>query len=173
MPWSVLLIRCFLKYQFTSPPLVSHPFHGSTVANVAEWSKLAQEAGGDGSHAWRSATAYLKEEGFLLFAGARPVHSHDQWVAEVEDATQDFINNTPGWLTELQMWCDTTRFRAVQDMAFHDRQTWLKAWVIRDRPADSSAPLASYNQWLRHREDLDMGYVFTNPGNFRQFHVLH
>lgn len=165
VPWSVLLIRCFLKQQFASPPLVSDPFHGSTVANVVEWTKLAQESGGDGRRSWRSATAYLKVEGFLLFAGARPVHSHDQWVAEVEDATSDFINNTPAWLTELQMWCNTTRFRAVQDMAFHDRQTWLKAWVIRDRPADSSEPLASYNDWLRHREDLDIGYVFANPGN--------
>ena len=172
VPWSVLLIRCFLTFHVTSPPLVSHPSLGSTFGNVAEWSKLAQEVDGDGSRAWRLATRYLKFEGFLLFAASRPVDSHEQWVAEVDDATQAFMNGTPEWWTELHTWCNTTRFRAVQDMAFHDRQTWLKAWVIRERPTDSSAPLACYNQWLQHREDLDIGYVLAKPGNFYQFHML-
>ena len=101
MPWSILLIRCFLKYHGLSPPLVSHPSNGSTVANVAEWSKLAQEIDGDGARAWLQATTYLKEEGFLLFAGVRPVDSHDQWVADVDDATQDFILGTPKWWTDV------------------------------------------------------------------------
>lgn len=166
VPWSVLLIRCFLRYHVTTPPLVSHPSLGCSVSNVVEWSKLAQSADGDGSRAWQLARRYLKQECFLLFAGARPVDSNEQWVAEVDDAIQDLINGTPEWWAELDTWCNTTRFRAVQDMAFHDRQTWLKAWVIRDKPPDSSAPLACYDQWLQHREDLDIGYVLANPGNF-------
>lgn len=169
VPWSVLLIRCFLTFHVTSLPLVSHPTLGSTVGNVAEWSKLAQEVHGDGSRAWRLAIRYLKFEGFLLFAAARPVDSHEQWVAEVDDATEAFMNANAEWSAELQTWCNTTRFRAVQDMAYHDRQTWLKAWVIRERPADSLAPLACYNQWLQHREDLDIGYVLAMPGNFCDF----
>ena len=98
--------------------------------------------------------------------------SHAQWVAQVDDATQDFIKGLPEWWTELHAWCNATRFRAVQDMAFHDRQTWLKAWVIRDQPLDSSAPLACYDQWLQHREYLDIGYVLANPGNFYGIHML-
>ena len=172
VPWSVLLLRCFIKYHTLLPPLVSHPTNGSTVANVTEWSKLAQEVDGEGGRAWQLATTYLKEEGFLMFAGARPVQSHEEWVAEVEDATKDFRNLTPTWWAELQMWCNSVRFRAVQDMAFHDRQTWLNAWVIRERPTCSSPPLACYERWLQHREDLDIGYVLANPGMFWIFLML-
>ena len=164
--WSVLLLRCFLKYHRVLPPLVSHPSTGSTVANVLEWVKLAQEVVGDGSRAWRLATTYLKEEGFLVFAGARPVESRDQWVAEVDDAIEDLRNGSAEWWAELDMWCNSTRMRAVQDMAAHDKQLWLSAWVIRDRPVDFSRPLACYERWLQHREDLDIGYVLARPGIF-------
>ena len=173
VPVSVLLIRCFLKYHGQSPPLVSHPSRGAIVSNVTEWSKLAQAIDGDGARVWLSATAYLKEEGFLLFAGARPVASHDHWVAEVDDATQDLIKGTPEWWSELHMWCNSTRFRAVQDMALYDRQTWLEAWAIRDRPPDGAPPLACYERWLKHREDLDIGYVLANPGTPCHFLMLH
>ena len=173
VPVSVLLIRCFLKFHRRSPPLVSHPCNGATVSNVAEWARLAQAVDGDGASAWLDATAYLKEEGFLLFAGARPVHSQDHWVADVHDAMQDLINGTPEWWSELQMWCNSTRFRAVQDMAFHDRQTWLEAWAIRDRLPDCAGPLTSYERWLKHREDLDIGYVLANPGTPCRFVKLH
>ena len=168
--WSVLLLRCFLKYHTLSAPVVSHPSKGSTVSNVTEWSKLAQAADGEGSGAWQLATTYLKEEGFLMFAGARPVQSQEQWVAKVDDATQDLIHPTPEWWAELNMWCNSTRFRAIQDMAFHDKETWLKAWVIRDRPKSYSPPLACYERWLQHREDLDIGYILANPGIFGYFH---
>ena len=171
VPWSVLLLRCFLKFHTPLPPMVSHPSNGATLANVTEWSKLAQAANGEGSRSWQVATTYLKEEGFLVFAGARPVQSHDQWVAEVDDATQELINPTSEWWAELHMWCNSTRFRAVQDMAFHDRQTWIHAWMIRDRPPSSSPPLACYEQWLQHREELDIGYVLANPGIFGHFDV--
>ena len=164
VPWSVLLIRCFLKYHALSPPLVAHPTSGSTVTNVAEWSKLAQEEHGDGARAWRLATTYLKEEGYLLFAGARPVHSYEHWVADVDDATKDLKLANPTWWSELDVWCNSVRFRALQDMAFHDRQTWLDAWVIRDQPQDCSPPLARYERWLQHREDVDIGYVLGKPG---------
>lgn len=172
VPWSVLLIRCFLKYRGVSPPLVSHPSNGSTVANVTEWSKLARELEGSGARAWLDATKYLKHEGFLLFAGARPVDSQEQWVGDVDDAIQDFILGTPEWWTELHTWCNSTRFRAVQDMAFHDRETWLEAWAIRDRPPDSSPPIACYEHWLRHREDLDIGYVLANPSTVHLGHSI-
>ena len=148
VPWSVLLLRCFLKFHRVSPPLVSHPDTGYTPANVAEWSKLAEEVDGDGLSAWHLATAYLKEEGFLVFAGARPVDSHDQWLDEVNDVAQDLLNGTPEWWAELHLWCNATRFRAVRDMAFHERQTWLKAWMIKDRPPGSLSPLACYERWL-------------------------
>lgn len=173
VPWSVLLLRCFLKYHSLLPPLVSHPSNGSTVANVTEWSNLAQQANGDGSRHWHLATTYLKEEGFLMFAGARAVDSHHQWVAEVDVAFRDLVNGTPTWWAELHMWCNSVQFRAVQDMAFHDKQTWLNVWVIRDRPATFLPPLACYEQWLQHREDLDIGYVLANPGIFWLFQLLH
>lgn len=75
VPWSVLFIRCFLKYHMRLPPLVSHPFRGGTVGNVTGWLKHAQEDEWDGGSAWFLATRYLKEEGFFVFAGAREVES--------------------------------------------------------------------------------------------------
>lgn len=164
VPWSILLIRCFLQYHTLLPPVVLHPSNGCTVANVTEWAKLAQAFDGEGGRAWRLAIGYLKKEGFLVFAGARPVQSRDQWVAEVDDATRDLINPTCEWWAELHMWCNSTRFRAVQDMAVHDRQTWIKAWMIRDRPPLGSPHLECYERWLLHREDLDIGDVLANPG---------
>ena len=163
VPYSVLLLSCFLKFYTPLPPMVSHPSNGATLANVTEWSKLAQTAG-QGSRTWQMATTFLKAEGSLVFAGARPVQSHDQWVAEVDDAFQELINPTSEWWAKLNMWCDSTRFRAVQDMAFNDRQTWIHAWMIRDRPPSSSPPLACYERWLQHREELDIGYVLAKPG---------
>jgi hypothetical protein len=78
----------------------------------------------------------------------------------------DFKNPTPDWWAELHIWCQSTQFRAVQDMAFHDKPSWLNVWVIRDQPTTSLPPLACYDSWLQHREDLDNGYVLANPGNF-------
>ena len=172
VPWSVLLLRCFLKYHTVLPPVVSHPTNGATAAHVTEWASLAQPVEGQGSRAWRLAISYLKEEGFIVFAGARPVQSQDQWVAEVDDATQDLINLRPEWMEELTTWCNSTRFRALQDMALHDRQAWLKAWIIRDQPTHPSPPLACYGSWLQHREDLDIGYVLANPGMVLLFCML-
>ena len=168
VPWSALLLRCFLKFHTLLPPVVSHPTHGSTIANVTEWSKRVVAVDGEGSRAWQLATKYLKVEGFLLFADSRPVQTREQWVTEVDDAFKELRNPSTEWFTELHMWCDSVRFRAVQDMAFHDSQAWLKAWVIRDRPPSSSPPLASYERWLQHREDVDIGYVLANPGIFRR-----
>ena len=150
---------------------MSHPSNGATVANVTEWLKLVQAAEGEGSRSWQVATTYLKRDGFLVFAGARPVESRDQWVAELDDATKEFINPTAEWWAELQLWCDSTRFRAVQDMAFHDRQTWIQAWMIRGRPTSQSPPLECYERWLQHREELDIGYVLATPGIFGHYHV--
>ena len=172
VPWSVLLLRCFLKHHAVLPPMVSHPTHGSTVANVTEWSMLAKAADGQGRRAWRLAISYLREEGFLVFAGARPVQSQHQWVAEVDDATQDLLNPSTEWWDELHTWCNSTRFRALQDMAKHDRQTWLKAWVIRDLPTTQQPPLMCYERWLQHREDLDIGYVLADPGMIKFFGML-
>jgi hypothetical protein len=166
VPWSVILLRCFLKYHSSSPHVVSHPTNGSSVANVTEWLKLAWDGDGEGSRVWQQAKAYLKEEGFIVFAGARPVESLDQWQAEADDATQDLRNLTSEWWAELDMWCNSTRFRALHDMAFHDRQLFCSAWLIRDRPSSTLPPLACYNRWLQHREDLDIGYVLANPGIF-------
>lgn len=173
VPWSVLLLRCFLKYHRASAPLVSHPDTGCNPVNVAEWRKLAEEVDGDSLSAWHLAATYLREEGFILFAGARPVDSQDQWVDEVNDAIQDLLNGTPEWWADLNLWCDSTRFRAVRDMAYHERQTWLKAWAIKDRPPSSSTSLACYERWLQYREDLDIGYMLANPGKFLRFHKLH
>lgn len=160
VPWSVLLLRSFVKYHTQSAAVISHP------SNVTEWSKWVQAADGEGSVTWKLATAYLKEEGFLMFAGARPVQSREQWVAEVDDATRDLIHPKPEWWAELNMWCNSTRFRAIQDMAFHDRQSWVKAWAIRDPPHSYSRTLACYDRWLQHREDLDIGYILAKPGIF-------
>jgi hypothetical protein len=140
VPLSVLLLRCFLKYHSLSAAVVSHPSTGATVPNVTEWSKWVQADDGEGSATWQMAIAYLKEEGFLMFAGARPVHAQEQWVAEVDDAVQELIHPTPEWWAQLSMWCNSTRFRAIQDMAFHDRVSWVKAWAIRDRPQTYSPP---------------------------------
>ena len=172
VPWSVLLICCFLKFHTLSAPVVSHPEKGSSIPNVTEWSKLAKTTDGVGLGPWQLATNYLKHEGFLLFAGARPVQSQEQWVAEVDDATHDLRHPTVEWWAELNKWCSTTRIRAIQDMAFHDRQSWMKAWVIRDRPQSYSPPLACYENWLQHREDLDIGYILANPGIFWHLQCL-
>jgi hypothetical protein len=58
-------------------------------------------------------------------------------------------------------------------MAFHERQTFMKAWVIKDRPQGASAALAGYTRWLQYREDLDIGYTLANPGKVFQYHMLH
>ena len=164
VPWSVLLLRCFLKFHTRSAPVVSHPSKGSTVPNVTERSKLAKATDDEGSGPWQLAMDYLKDEGFFMFAGARPVQSQEQWVAEVADAREELIHPTEEWWAELNMWCNSTRFRAIVDMAAHDRQSWMKAWVIRDRPQSYSPPLECYERWLQHREDLDIGYMLANPG---------
>ena len=163
--WSVLLIRCFLKFYNLKPPLLSHPWDGVTDTNVTTWLKLAEKGDGFGFHAWQLATRHLKEEGFLLLAGARPVNTHEQWMAEVEGALEDLKSPGVQWWAELRMWCSSVQFSAVQDMAFHDKQLWLQAWVLRDRPSEYSAPLACYERWLENREDLDIGYVISKPGN--------
>ena len=164
VPWSVLLLRCFLKYYTILPPVLLHPQHGLTGANLTTWLKLADAVDGDGRRAWQLATTYLKEDGFITFAGARPVESQQQWIADVEAAWRDLRNPTPQWWTELRHWCNSTQFRALQDMAFHEKQMWMKAWVIRDPPTEPSAPLARYEQWVQYREDLDIGYVLASPG---------
>lgn len=155
------------------PPVVSHLTNGSSVANVTEWSRLAQDLESSGSRAWQLATTFLKREGFLVFAGARPVQTLEQWVTEVDDGIRDLINPSTEWWEELHMWCNSIRFRAVQDMAFHDRQAWCKAWMIRDQPPSPTSPLVCYDGWLQHREDLDIGYVLANPGMFRWKCTLH
>ena len=164
VPWCVLLLRCFLKYHSMLPPLISHPHSGGTDDNVREWLRLAEDIDGSGSRAWHLAKTYLKDEGFLMFAGARSVDSQHEWVVEVEDAWSHLINPTPTWWAELRGWCNSTQIRAIQDMAFHDKQAWLNAWVIRDRPTTPSPELACYERWLRHREDLDIGYILAKPG---------
>jgi len=164
VPWSVLLLRCFLKYHSLSAAVMSHPSRGVTVPNVTKWAKWVEAEDGEGSGAWQLATTYLKEEGFIMFAGARPVESQEQWVAEVDDALRDLLHPTPAWWEELNTWCNSTRFRAIQDMAFHDRQEFCSAWMIRDCPQSYSRPLACYDRWLQHREDLDIGYILAKPG---------
>ena len=166
VPWSLLLIRCFLKFHTISLPLISHPFTGGSIANVTRWLKLAHEDEGDGWRAWHYAKMYLKDEGFLLFAGARVVDTKQQWHAEVDDVCMELKNPSPGWWTKLRVWCQTTQFRVVQDMAFHDKASWLNAWVIRDQPVTFVPPLAGYDRWLQHREELDIGFVLANPGHF-------
>ena len=166
VPWSALLLRCFLMHDSLLPPLVSHPVSGGSVSNVTAWMKLAAEGEGEGSLAWQLARRYLKQEGFLIFAGARPIDCQQEWYAEVEAAWVDFKSPTPDWWAELHVWCQTIQYRAVEDMAFHDKASWLAAWVLRDQPATTLPPLACYDKWLQHREDLDIGYVLGNPGNF-------
>ena len=170
VPMSVLLIRCFLKFHTVSPPLISHPVTGASVANVTRWLKLAEEDEGDGWRAWHFGTKFLKDEGFLLFAGARECDYRHQWRAEVEAAWMDLRSPNPDWWAQLHIWCHSVQFRAVQDMAFHDKASWLSAWVTRDQPAKSEPSLAGYDRWLAHREDLDIGYVLADPGHF--FHPL-
>jgi hypothetical protein len=171
VPWSVLLLRCFLKYYTILPPVLLHPQNGLTGANITKWLKLADAVDGDGRRAWQLATSYLKEDGFVLFAGARPAESQQQWIADVEAAWKDLRNPSPQWWTELRHWCNSTQFRAVQDMAFHEKQLWIEAWVIRDPPTASSASLACYERWVQYREDLDIGYVLANPGTFEYFQL--
>ena len=150
----------------TSPPLISHPFRGATITNVTSWLKLAGEAEGDGWRAWHLAITYLKEDGFIMFAGAWEVDSKQQWLAELDVAQMELNDPNPDWWAGLQRWCQSTQIRAVQDMAFHDKASWMNAWVIRDQPTTASAPLVCYDRWLQHREDVDIGYVLANPGNF-------
>ena len=166
VPWSVLLLRCFLRYYTPFPPLLLHPQNGVTGANIAKWLRDAKQVEGDGPRAWRFATSYLKEEGFLVFAGARPVDSKHQWVADVDAAWYNLRNPSPQWWAELRQWCNSTQFRAVQDMAQHDKQFWIKLWVMRNAPSSSAPAIARYEQWLQYREDLDIGYVLANPGKF-------
>ena len=166
VPWSVLLLRCFLKFHRLLPPLISHPSTGATISNVTGWLKLADDTEGGGWRAWHLAISYLKEDGFIVFAGAREVESKHQWVAEVDAAIMDSNNPGPQWWAELRGWCQSTQIRAVQDMAFHDKASWMNAWVIRDQPSFPwGPPLSCYDRWLRHREDLDIGYVLAKPGN--------
>ena len=132
--------------------------------NVQGWLKLANEAEGEGSPAWNLGKKYLKYEGYLVFAGARLVDSAQEWVAAVEAAWIDLKNPTPEWWAEFRGWCNSIQYRALQDMAFHDKPEWLNAWVIRDRPKTPSPPIACYERWLQHREDLDLGYVLGKPG---------
>jgi hypothetical protein len=164
VPWSVLFLRCFLKFHSLVDPIISHPFSGGTIGNVTAWLKMAEEDAGDGWRAWHLGTRYLKEEGFLVFAGARQVESKQQWLAELDVAWSELKNPTPAWWEELHFWRHSTQFRAAQDMAFHDKSAWLKAWTIRDRPVALAKPLACYDRWLQHREDLDIGYVLASPG---------
>ena len=161
LPWSVLFLHCFLKYHSLLPPIISHPLSGATLGNVTTWLKLAEEDAEDGWRAWHLGTKYLKEEGFLVFAGARQVESKQQWVAELDAAWLDLKHPMSDWWAELHFWRQSTQFRAVQDMAFHDKQAWLNAWVIRDHPAAHVRPLACYDRWLQHREDLDIGYILV------------
>ena len=125
---------------------------------------MAEDDSGEGWRAWQLANSYLREEGYVVFAGAMEVDSKQQWLSHVDAAWIKLKSPTPVWWGELRAWCQSTQFRAVQDMAFHDKPSWLNAWVIRDRPATTEPPLASYERWLQHREDLDIGYVLANPG---------
>ena len=173
VPWSVLLFRSFLKFYSPSPPVLLHPQNGLTGANITKWLGAAKEVHGDGPLAWKKATSYVKDEGFVLFAGARPVDSLHQWVADVEGAWRDLINPSPQWWAELRQWCNATQFRAAQDIALHDKQVWINAWVLRDPPSGTSRSLACYERWLQYCEDLDIGYVLANPGKLWDFHVAH
>jgi hypothetical protein len=72
----------------------------------------------------------LKFEGFLLYVGVQPVDSQQQWVAGVEQAWMELRKPTRQWWAELRHWCNATQIRAVQDMAKHDKQMFVQAWVI-------------------------------------------
>jgi hypothetical protein len=84
---------------------------------------------------------YLKNDGFFMFAGARSVDFQHEWVAEVEDVWFHLRNPTTKWWAELRGWCNSTQFRAIQDMAFHDKHVWFNAWVICDCPTTTSPKL--------------------------------
>ena len=105
VPWSVLLFRCFLKYLSFVPVPVSHPFHGGTLDNVTRWMKMAEEHSGEGWRVWQLATTYLREEGFLVFAGTREVESRQQWLSEVDAAWKELKSPTQVWWGELHDWC--------------------------------------------------------------------
>ena len=171
VPWSVLLIRCFVKFHSSAPPPISHPHSGGSIDNVTGWLKLAEDSSGEGARAWHLAKYYLRDEGFLVFAGARLGNSQQEWVAAIESAWMDLKNPTPEWWADFCMWCNSIQFRALHDMAFHDKAEWLNAWVICDRPNTHSPPLACYKRWLQHREDLDIGYVLAKPGICTHFYV--
>jgi hypothetical protein len=173
VPWSALLLRCFFNYHSLLPPILLHPRDGLTGANIREWLKFAQESESEGSRKWQQATTYLKSEGFVLYAGARPVDSQQQWVAGVEQGWKELRKPTRQWWAELRHWCNATQIRAVQDMAKHDRQMWVSAWLIRDPPSAPAPSLARYERWLQFREDLDIGYVLANPGILVEFHFIH
>ena len=51
-------------------------------------------------------------------------------------------------------------------MALHDKQLWIKAWVMRIPPTLSATSLARYERWLQYREELDIGYVLADPSKF-------
>lgn len=172
VPWSVLLFRCFLKEHSEVPPPISHPHRGASVDNVVGWLKLAEETEGEGARAWKKAKGYLRGEGFLVFAGARGGDSKQEWVAAVEAAWMELKHPTSEWWADLRLWCNSIQFRALMDMAFHSKSEWLNAWVIRDRPKSPSAPLACYDMWLQHREDLDIGYVLAEPGICTHFCIV-
>ena len=165
VPWSALFLCCFLQYHSLLAPVILHPFSGGTRGNVTTWLKLAEEDGGEGRRAWHLGTRYLKEEGFLMFASARQVESRQQWHAELDAAWLDLKNPTRDWWAELHFWRQSIQFRALQDMAFHDKPTWLHAWTLRDQPASPAKAIACFDRWLQHREDLDIGYVLASPGN--------
>ena len=63
--WSVLLIRCFLKFYNLKSFLLSHPWDGVTDAHVTAWLKFGGKNDGFGSHVWQLTTRHLKEEGFF------------------------------------------------------------------------------------------------------------
>jgi hypothetical protein len=151
--------------------MLLHPQNGLTGANIGKWLGLAKDGDGEGSRAWQQATSYLKGEGFVLFAGARPVDSLHQWAADVEGAWRQLRNPNPQWWAELQQWCNSTQFRARQDMAFHDQQLWISVWVLRDPPNGKSRSLACYECWLQYQEDLDIGYLLANPGKIVVFRL--
>ena len=172
VPWCVLLLCSFLNFHCMLPPPISHPHSGGTVDNVGGWLKLASDLAGEGSRAWQKGKAYLKREGFLIFVGARSACSQQEWDAEVDLVWTDLIHPTPEWWAELRGWCHSTQFRAIQDWAFHDKQSWLNAWALRDRPTTTSLQLACYDKWLQHREDLDIGYVLAKPGARTHFTIV-
>ena len=61
VPWSVLLLRCFLKFHSPLPLVLLHPQNGVTGANIKQWLKVAKEYDGGGLRTWQVAVTYLKE----------------------------------------------------------------------------------------------------------------